>query len=79
MQVKEHQMVGSYAMSKAALNMLVSACVSVCREGGAGADVGYVKAYKQKTEKPEFTVITLCPGWVQTGMYSACLHDLLQL
>ncbi|EIW54618.1 dehydrogenase [Trametes versicolor FP-101664 SS1] len=47
MQVKEHQMVGSYAMSKAALNML---------------------AYKQKTEKPEFTVITLCPGWVQTDM-----------
>ncbi|OJT05880.1 hypothetical protein TRAPUB_3270, partial [Trametes pubescens] len=47
MQVKAHQMIGSYAMSKAALNML---------------------AYKQKVEKPDFTIITLCPGWVQTDM-----------
>ncbi|KAL1948194.1 hypothetical protein VTO73DRAFT_12269 [Trametes versicolor] len=37
----------SYAMSKAALNML---------------------AYKQKLENPDFTVITLCPGWVKTDM-----------
>lgn len=37
-----------------------------------------IKAYKQKTEKPELTVITLCPGWVQTGMSFARLHDLLQ-
>ncbi|OJT05308.1 hypothetical protein TRAPUB_3873 [Trametes pubescens] len=42
-----HRLVASYAVSKAALNML---------------------AYKQKVEKPEFTVITLCPGWVQTDM-----------
>ncbi|KAL1948583.1 hypothetical protein VTO73DRAFT_10389 [Trametes versicolor] len=44
---RTHQLVASYAMSKAALNML---------------------AYKQKVEKPDFTVITLCPGWVQTDM-----------
>lgn len=25
------------------------------------------QTYKQKVEKPDFTVITLCPGWVQTG------------
>ncbi|KAI0816813.1 NAD-P-binding protein [Trametes gibbosa] len=43
----EFQLIASYAMSKAALNML---------------------AYKQKLEQPDFTVITLCPGWVKTGM-----------
>ncbi|KAH9852412.1 NAD-P-binding protein [Lenzites betulinus] len=43
----EWQLIGSYAMSKAALNML---------------------AYKQKLEQPDFTVITLCPGWVKTDM-----------
>ncbi|EIW52363.1 NAD-P-binding protein [Trametes versicolor FP-101664 SS1] len=25
-------------------------------------------AYKQKLERPDFTVITLCPGWVKTDM-----------
>ncbi|KAI0628100.1 NAD-P-binding protein [Trametes polyzona] len=25
-------------------------------------------AYKQKVERPDFTVITLCPGWVKTDM-----------
>lgn len=36
MQVKEHQMIGSYAMSKAALNMLVSPRFFVCEARGRG-------------------------------------------
>lgn len=26
-----------------------------------------MQVYKQKVERPDLTVITLCPGWVQTG------------
>ncbi|KAL1948593.1 hypothetical protein VTO73DRAFT_10399 [Trametes versicolor] len=37
----------SYAMSKAALNMLT---------------------YKQKVERPDITLITMCPGWTKTDM-----------
>ncbi|RDX45929.1 NAD(P)-binding protein [Lentinus brumalis] len=37
----------SYAISKAALNMLT---------------------YKEAKEKPEITVISMCPGWLQTDM-----------
>lgn len=28
-----------------------------------------MQAYKQKVERPDLTVITLCPGWVQTGAF----------
>ncbi|KAL1946099.1 hypothetical protein VTO73DRAFT_15226 [Trametes versicolor] len=63
---------GSYSMTKAALNMLVrpyhllsSVCVAVFL-------IAYItssrQAYKQKLERPDFTVITLCPGWVKTDM-----------
>ncbi|CDO69104.1 hypothetical protein BN946_scf185042.g6 [Trametes cinnabarina] len=44
--------VTSYAMSKAALNML---------------------ALKQKAERPDFIILTMCPGWVRTGELSAGL------
>lgn len=61
-------------MTKAALNMLVrpyhllsSMCVAVFL-------IAYItssrQAYKQKLERPDFTVITLCPGWVKTGVWS---------
>lgn len=28
-----------------------------------------MQAYKQKVERPDLTVITMCPGWVQTGAF----------
>lgn len=69
----QYRKVTSYAMSKTALNMLVGSGAF----GGDGSvlTVIVMQAYKQKVERPDLVVITMCPGWVKTGEYSiACDH-----
>ncbi|KAI9058592.1 NAD-P-binding protein [Trametes sanguinea] len=54
----------AYCMSKAALNMLVrpSPCLRFWRE------LTVIQALKQKAERPDLIIITLCPGRVKTDM-----------
>ena len=64
----------TYAMSKAALNMLVSLllCSLVCR---LNLQLVYSQAVKQKGFRPDLITITLCPGHVKTGMVEAAFYD----
>ncbi|OJT08364.1 C-factor, partial [Trametes pubescens] len=72
-----YRKVTSYPMSKTALNMLV--CPRAFDVGAyvltvAGGGVIRMQAYKQKVERPDLIVISMCPGWVKTVRCSVTYH-----
>ena len=55
----------TYSISKTALNMLVRSSQPHARSDSSRRII--LQTYKQKVERPDFTVIALDPGWVKTG------------
>ena len=62
------QVFTSYAIVKAGLNMLVRLHFFLSLHLSAIADlIDASQTYKQAKEQPDITVITICPGHLQTG------------
>ena len=71
----------SYGMSKTALNMLVRPITRGSQLPRSGAHCihftgpSVIQARKQQADRPDLTILTVCPGWVRTGEQYSLRND----